>query len=118
MAKSTKRASQVASAIRPVIAQVLQHEVHDPRLAHVTVASVDVSPDLKNAKVYFFLHDVSQLKEVQSAFTKASAFLRCRLAESIVFRHVPQLHFVYDASLDRGDAISKLLDHVMPPSPV
>ncbi|GBG15898.1 ribosome-binding factor A [Novimethylophilus kurashikiensis] len=109
MAKEFSRNQRVAEQLRRELADLLQFEVKDPRAAKVTLTEVDVSGDLSHAKIYF----VTQSADAQSAaaaLTKAAGFLRSQLSHRMLMRTVPQLHFVYDESLDRGMRMSQLID--------
>lgn len=107
---STKRARQVADLIHRNLAILLKREVSDPRLVFVSITSVDLSPDLGNAKIYFALPDQKQLPEVQKAFASASGYLRSLLADGLGLRYVPKLHFVFDKSIDQGAKMSDLIE--------
>lgn len=113
MNKPSQRSRQIADLIQHQIAVILKKEINDPRLQHVTITSVDVSPDLRNAKIFFALPDVAKLSEVEKAFAKASGFLRSQLAERIDLRYAPNIRFVFDESLERGSKISALIEKAL-----
>lgn len=106
----SKRAHRVADLIHHQLAQLLKKEINDPRLEKITLTAVDVSPDLKQAKVFFSLLNVDDVKETTAVLDKASGYLRCLLAKSTALRHVPHLHFVYDESIEYGAKLSQLID--------
>ncbi|KTC72462.1 ribosome-binding factor A [Legionella birminghamensis] len=112
-----KRVDRVAEMLQRKLSQLIQQEVKDPRLpSFVTVSDVKVSPDLGHAKVYFTVlnHDVQLTAEILNA---AASYLRSALARSVKLRTVPQLHFVYDESIEYGRRLSKLIDEVNPAEP-
>ncbi|OGT64637.1 MAG: ribosome-binding factor A [Gammaproteobacteria bacterium RIFCSPHIGHO2_12_FULL_45_9] len=92
------------------VAQLLKRDVRDPRLAQVVITRVDMSPDLKQAKIFFTQLTTETLPETEKAFDKASGFLRTRLAECITQRHVPKLVFVYDGNVAYSETIAKVID--------
>jgi len=109
MSKSI-RARQIADVIHTELANQLQKEVADPRLAKINITHVTVSPDLGHARIYFTLVDKQDLPQVEAALKKASGFLRHNLASNIKMRYVPTLRFIYDESLAYANKISDLLD--------
>jgi ribosome-binding factor A len=116
MGQNFKRTDRVAEMILRKLAQIIPTEVKDPRLSgFVTLSAVKVTADLGHAKVYFtVLNDDKKL--VASILNAAASYLRSALARSITLRTVPQLHFVYDESIEYGQHLSHLIDKVNPPS--
>lgn len=113
---NTRRQRRVAETLQKELGSLLQHSVADPHLVFVSVTWVDVSPDLKNARVY-----VSHLgdtpdddAEVVQALERASGFLRRELAGRLQLRVVPHLAFKIDAVLERARHIDALLDQIPP----
>lgn len=92
--------------------------MRDPRLLGVQICSVDVSGDLRHAKVYWsFLvsegNEAEKLKpEVENALSGLCGFLRKRIAEDLDLRYVPELHFQFDNSAIVGANIDRLLDSI------
>lgn len=113
MAKEFSRTQRVGGQIQRELAQMIQQEVRDPRVGFVTVSEVEVSRDLSHAKVFVTLLDPKQdVAATLTALNKASGFLRRLLGKRIVMRVVPELHFVYDDSLDTGSRVDALLHKV------
>ncbi|WOX04777.1 30S ribosome-binding factor RbfA [Microbulbifer pacificus] len=113
MAKEFHRADRVADAMRRELAQLIQHEVRDPRVGMVNVNDVEVSRDLTTAKVYVTLvgeDDPSKIEISMTALNKAAGFLRSQLAKEIQIRTIPRLHFRYDETSVRGQHLSALID--------
>lgn len=113
MAKEFHRADRVADAMRRELAQLIQHEVRDPRVGMVNVNDVEVSRDLTTAKVYVTLvgeDDPSKIEISLTALNKAAGFLRSQLAKEIQIRTIPRLHFRYDETSVRGQHLSALID--------
>ena len=113
MAKDFSRSNRVAEQIQRELADLLQFEVKDPRVGMVTVTEVEVTGDMAHAKVYYSAK--ADTIELQSGLEKAAGFLRGQLAKRMLLRTVPQLHFIYDASIDRGMWLSKLIDEALAP---
>lgn len=114
MAKVFSRSDRVAEQIQRELADLLQFEVKDPRVSMVTVTEVEVSGDMAHAKIYYTAPEGTA--ELQKGLEKTAGFLRSQLAKRLLLRTVPQLHFSYDASIDRGMHIAKLIDEVLPPA--
>lgn len=108
MAKEFARHQRVSEQIQRELADLLQFEVKDPRVSRVTVTEVEVTGDLAHAKVFYSSTESSP--ELQQGLEKAAGFLRSQLSQRMLMRTVPQLHFVYDASIERGMQLSKLID--------
>lgn len=110
MSQKSIRARQVAELIQHHLGRYLHKEVRDPRLANVAITSVDVSPDLRNAKVYYALLNPEELKDAQLALEKATGFMRRLLAKNTELRYTPQLHFIYDDTLRYAQYLTDLID--------
>lgn len=108
-----QRQQRVADLIHHQLAILLKKEVHDPRLAIISLTAVSVSPDLKQAKVFYTLLESEERKSIQKALDKAIGYLRRLLAEVTALRHVPQLQFAYDESLERAEKISSLINRAL-----
>lgn len=113
MAREFSRSDRVAEQIQRELADLLQFEVKDPRVGMVTVTEVEVSGDMAHAKIYYSAAAASA--ELQKGLEKSAGFLRSQLGKRMLLRTVPQLHFIYDASIDRGMRLSKLIDDVLAP---
>lgn len=104
------RKERVASVIVKEISNIVEHEIRDPRLGFITILSVDVSPDLKNAKVFFScIGDKSQSLQT---LTRAKGFIRSALAQRLRMRCVPDLQFELDDSYERGMEIDELFEEI------
>jgi ribosome-binding factor A len=103
------RHRRVAELIRQELAAILQREMHDPRVTQVSFTAVEVSPDLEHAKVWFTRYR-GEPEEALQGLSRAAGFLRTELSQRIKMRVVPKLTFQYDASIERGAYLSKLID--------
>lgn len=112
-ASSSNRHERVAEMMQRELALLLHHGVKDPRLQHLTIVDVEVTNDLSFAKVYFTTLDAEALPEIQKALIKASGFLRSHIGKQLKLRLVPELKFIYDASIERGQKLSELIEHAL-----
>jgi ribosome-binding factor A len=113
MPKEFSRNRRVGEQLQRELAQLLQFESKDPRVAGVTVQAVQVSKDLSVAKVYYTIMGKSASAEAQAGLEKAAGFLRRELGQRLVMRHVPSLVFKYDDSIERGSSLSQLIDEAV-----
>ena len=112
--KSFSRKDRVSEQIRREVAELIRSEVKDPRVGMVSITDVEVTPDYAHAKVYFStLAGSEHLEEVMAGLQKASGFLRRELGRRIRIHTTPQLHFVFDQSLERGADLSKLIQQAV-----
>lgn len=118
MGHNFKRTDRIAEMIQRKLAQIIPQEVKDPRLGgFVTVSAVKVAADLGHAKVYFTVFNVDKTI-AESILNAAASYLRSALARSITIRTVPQLHFIYDESIEYGQRLSRLIDDANPPDSI
>jgi ribosome-binding factor A len=116
MRPSSQRVRRIGEQIQRELAELVRLELKDPRVGMITLTGVDVSSDYAHAKVFFTLLGSEQaLHETQRALDHAAGFLRTELSHRLRLRNVPQLHFVYDASVERGMRLSKLIDEALHP---
>lgn len=111
MPKEFSRTQRVAELIRRELATVMAREMDDPRVRFVSVTAVDVSKDLRNAKVYVTHLDTADDPAIDiRSLQKAAGFLRKRLADALNLRTIPALTFVHDDSIERGVRLSRLIE--------
>lgn len=108
----SKRPQQVADLIHRTLAVSLQRETNDPRLNKISITEVNVSPDLRNARIYYTLLDKTDLKDVTKALDKGAGFLRQCLAKQVGLRYVPKLEFLYDENLEHAEELAALLSQI------
>ncbi len=105
-----QRADRVGGQIRKELSLLLHKEISDPRLAEATITAVEVSRDLRFARVYFVsLGGVAESDTVMAGFIRAKGYLKRILAGRLGLRYMPDLTFFYDESFDYGDHIERLL---------
>ena len=114
MAKDLSRVLRVADQIQRELATLIQNEMADPRLRLVTLTGVEVTRDYSHAKIFFsVLNEAESAQLAREGLEHANGFLRSQLAGRIKLRVIPQLHFVYDESIERGVRLSKLIDEAV-----
>ena len=119
MVKNSKsipaRGQRVADQIQRDLAELSAMEVKDPRVGMVTITAVEVTGDMAHAKIFYSASKASD--NLQQGLEKSAGYLRTQLAKRMLLRTVPQLHFVYDASIDNGMMMSKLIDEALASTP-
>jgi len=105
----------VSEQLRRELADILRREVRDPRVTGITLTDVDVSPDYAHAVVFFSCLDAAQAPAASEGLGRAAGFLRSQLAQRVKLHATPDLRFVYDESIERGDRLSRLIDGLRPP---
>ncbi|MBO2945710.1 30S ribosome-binding factor RbfA [Paenibacillus sp. F411] len=107
------RTGRVGEQIKKELSQLIQTELKDPRIGFITVTGVDVTSDLSQAKIYLsVLGDQEQKAASLKGLEKANGFLRSELGKRIRLRHVPELIFKFDESIEYGSRIEKLLGEI------
>jgi ribosome-binding factor A len=115
---STARLARIADQIQRVLADLIRLELRDPRVRLVTLTGVELARDQSHAKVYFtVLGSAEEAKACGVALAHAAGFLRSELAHRLSTRSVPDLHFAYDESIERGVRLSRLIDEAVAPTP-
>ena len=105
------RLRRVNEAVRQVLSDAITQDLKDPRVGFVTVTGVDVSPDLRHARVYVsVLGDASAKDGSLDGLRAAHGYLQRRIAGELRLKHTPTLNFAIDDSIDRGMRISELID--------
>jgi ribosome-binding factor A len=114
MSRNATRLGRIADQIQRDLAELIRTEVKDPRIGLVTLTGVEMSSDSRHAKVYFtVLGEAEATRHAQDGLQRASGFLRSRLAGSLRLRVMPELHFVYDTSVEHGVRLSRLIDEAV-----
>jgi len=110
MSRRTERVNQL---LREEISELLR-QAKDPRLdSFVTVTEVNITPDLRHAKVFVsILGDEKEQERVLAGLAAASGFLRRQLAPRLTMRFVPELAFLRDDSIERGSHLLQLIDQI------
>ena len=111
------RSARIADQIQRSLAELLRLEVRDPRVGLVTLTGVELSRDQSHAKVFFtVMGSEAQVEQAGEGLRRAAGFLRSELAHRLTTRKVPELHFEYDESVERGVRLTRLIDEAVKPA--
>ncbi len=108
--KGFQRSDRVAEQVRRDLADLIRSELKDPRVGMISLTAVELTPDYAHAKVFFATLNAEHLEEVQVGLKRASGFLRRELGKRLHIHTLPELHFVYDNSIEHGANMSLLID--------
>lgn len=113
--KEYARTERIGAELRRELVRILREETKDPRLKLITLQEVRVSRDLAHAKVYFTCFPVDEGGAEQERLLngRLAGFLRRGLAHRARLRTVPELHFVHDESIARGEHLSNLIEQAV-----
>ena len=104
------RADRVSGLIQKVLSDILQKDIKDPRLKMATITGVEVSRDLKLARIYFTAPDGEQAKDAAiKGFDSARGYIKRTLAHELDLKYMPDIKFIYDASIEYGAHIDRLI---------
>jgi len=112
MAKPTyKRSVRVGDQIKQEIADILMKKIKDPRIGFVTVTDVELSDDLRNAKVFVSIYGGDR-EETLKGLKSAAPFIRSELGRRMTMRCLPELLFRFDGTVEQGAHIMELLHEI------
>ena len=103
------KGERVASLMVKEISKILLTEVKDEDLKNVTITYATVTNDLSSAKVYFTTLDDEKRDKVMK---NASSYFRTELASRLNLRHMPEINFIYDTSIEYGRKIEKIIEEI------
>ena len=105
---------RIDEEVKRALADIIRNDVKDDRLSAMTsVTRVEITSDLKFAKVYISVYDTDKKRHASiDALNHGASFIRTKLAKAVDIRRVPQLTFVLDDSIEYSIKISKILDDV------
>ncbi|MFN8626867.1 MAG: 30S ribosome-binding factor RbfA [Candidatus Binatia bacterium] len=107
---SVRRAERVAEAVRAVLADLLLREIKDPRIGMVTLTTVELTDDLKHAKVYFScVGDAAARQRSLDGLHSAAGFIRAQVTRRLKLRYAPEMLFYFDPILETADRLTSLL---------
>ena len=115
MKKGQGRPQRLGDLMQRDLSELIRLELRDPRVGMITITSVDVSPDMSHAKVFFTLLEKDKLEDTLHGLKRSAGFLRSQLAKRIKMYTTPELRFTYDESVERGDHLSRLIDSTKTP---
>lgn len=115
---TARRVLKAAEAIREVVSMAILTELRDPRIQHVTVTYVEVSPDMRHAKVNVsVMGDEKQQQLTLRGLENASGFLQQKVGQRIDTRYTPRLRFVLDKGVKHSIEVARILHDVLPQTP-
>ena len=109
------RKNRVAELLRQVIAEIVVFQIKDPRVRGVTITEVQMSADLKSARVYFSCMTDGQNEMHKKGLDSAAAFIRRKLREDLNLKYIHELSFWYDTAFDHSVRIGKILKEIKAP---
>lgn len=114
---TSRRVLKVAEAIREVVSMAILTDLRDPRIADVTVTHVEVSPDLRYAKVHVSVmgDDRKQLLSLRG-LESAAGFLQKKVGNRIDLRYTPRIRFELDRGVKHSIEVARLLGELLPPA--
>ncbi|MBI3462730.1 MAG: 30S ribosome-binding factor RbfA [Planctomycetes bacterium] len=114
----SRRVLKAAEAIREVVSMAILTELKDPRIQHVTVTSVEVTPDMRQATVKVsIMGDETRQKLSLHGLRSAAGFLQSKVANRIDTRYTPRLQFELDQGVKKSIEIAEILRRVLPSEP-
>ncbi len=107
------RVKRVEAALKNEISRIIHNDLKDPRIGFLTVTNVDLTSDLRSAKVYFsILGDEKHKKDTQIGLKQAKGYIRKLVAERIKLRYVPEIMFCLDKSGEYVQRIEEIIDKI------
>jgi len=107
------RVARLREEIRKEASDIIQRRMKDPRIGFTTVTDVEVSADLRHVKIFVsVLGDEEARARTVEGLERAKGFVRTEIGRRIRLRHTPEIHFVYDPSLERGARVMQLLNEL------
>ncbi len=107
------RQARLAEFLRDEISAIIQRELRDPRVGFASVTRVEMSPDLRHARVYVSVYGTHEEQEAAlRALQGAAGFIRRLIAPHLHTRHIPELHFKLDRSLEHAEQVARLLHQI------
>ena len=112
---SVRRAERVGESVREVIADMLLRDLKDPRIGMITLTTVELTDDLKHAKVYFScVGDESARQRSLEGLRSAAGFIRSQVTRRLKLRYAPEMSFHFDPTLEEAERLAGLLRDVVP----
>lgn len=110
---SKQRSERVQEALRQEISKIVLDEIKDPRLGFITITKVELTKDLRYAKIYFsVLGEMKDKTLAMKGLNSAKGYIRSLIADRIKLRFVPDIAFKIDESLEHTKEIYDLLDRI------
>ncbi|MDH3271917.1 MAG: 30S ribosome-binding factor RbfA [Gemmatimonadota bacterium] len=110
----SKRLARLNEQLKRELSELIRTEVRDPRVGVVTISGVETAGDLGSARVFVRAVEDEALPEMLEGLRAAAPFLRSRLGRTLRIRHIPELRFQVDRSLEGARRIEEVLSQVLP----
>src|SRR4030067_2177635 len=104
-----KRSQRVGDLLREEIADIVIYKLKDPRIGFITITGVDVTDDIKNAKVYVSILKDEDKENTLEILNTAKSFIRSELSKRLRMKFIPSIEFRLDTSIEYGNKIERLL---------
>ena len=105
-----ERTDRISSEVMREVERIIREDVSDPRTdCMFSVTHVDVTRDLRYAKVYISVYEEEKRQPMMKALKSAAGFIRHELAQKMNIRKIPELRFVYDDTIEKAQKIEELL---------
>ncbi len=101
---------RINNILQREVSYILHYLVKDKNLRFVVITAVNTTNDLSFAKIYFRVIDETKKDEIISSLNKASKFIKSQLYDRVDMRHIPELKFTYDESIDYSQKIEKIIE--------
>ena len=105
----SRRAQRVGTLLHHALGTLLIQDTKDPRLQGVTVTAVDMSPDLRHARVFYRIIGPGNPQRTQQGLERASGYLQGVVGRELRLRYIPELRFVFDPAPERAQRVEELL---------
>ena len=115
MPKEYARSERVAQTVTRHLTTIMRNDLRDPRVSSLTITDVEVTKDLRQAKIFVtsLQDEPEKIEDIMQALENANGFLRRQLASTIDMRHCPTLIFSYDDSISQGAKMSALINEAL-----
>ncbi len=120
MPRSANRGRRINESLREVIAETIQRDLSDPRLALVTITQVKATEDVSEAQVFWTVYNRDAKDGAAKALQSSAGVLQGKVGRALRTRQTPHLRFVFDELQDRATRLTQLIDQVaaeLPPEP-
>ena len=108
-----KRTDRIGALMQRDISDILQRQIKDPRVGFCTITHVEVSSDLRHAKVHVsIMGDEAQCQSSMAGLKNAAGFIRREIGQRLSLRYTPEIRFIRDKSVDHILTVDKLLKQI------
>lgn len=110
-----QRVHRIASVIRKEIAKIIQNDINDQRIKDVIITDVEMSKDLKNARIFFVVFNIKskrdeEIKLITKTINASKLFFKKQLSKNSNLRSVPNLRFIYDETESKAYELEQLIN--------